>query len=374
MDWNELTNYLNEQENEGIPGCELVVYHDHKCIYHHCAGYADEQKSVPTSGRELYWLYSATKVSTCTAMMQLVEQGKVGLDDPVSQYLPAFGSAMVREGDVKRPAKCMMTIRHLMSMQSGLNYNLNSPSLQKAREFYGRAGTTRQMIDALAQEPLDFEPGTNYQYSLSHDVLGAVIEVVSGMRLADYLKVNLYEPLGMHDTTMTPTRETLDRLAARYTVENMATRAIENRTNVYQLSSRYDAGGAGVISCASDYALLADALSCGGVGKTGAQILTPASIDLMRTPQLCEMGRRAFSLPGRPGYSYGLGVRVMVEPKYSCSPAGEFGWDGAAGAFLMAIPERRLSMFYVQHVLSCSHAPEVVHPTIRDMVCQIVED
>ena len=373
MDWTELTKYLNMQENEGIPGCELVVYKDHELIYHHCAGYSDEEKRMPTKGSELYWLYSASKVSTCTAMMQLIEKRRVDLDDPVSQYLPAFGSMMVREGDVLRPAKYAITIRHLMSMQSGLNYNLNSASLQKAKEFYGRTGTTRQMVDAIAQEPLDFEPGTNYQYSLSHDVLGAVIEVASGMRLGEYLKANLYEPLGMHDTTMTPTRETLDRLAARYRVENQATRAIENRTNAYRLTENYDAGGAGVISSASDYALLADALSCGGVGRSGERILRQESIDQMRTPQLCEAGRKAFNLPGRPGYTYGLGVRVMVEPRYSKSPAGEFGWDGAAGAFLMAIPERRLSMFYVQHVLSCSHAFEVVHPTIRDIVCQIAQ-
>lgn len=373
MDWTELTKYLNMQENEGIPGCELVVYQDHERIYHHCAGYSDEEKRVPTNGSELYWLYSASKVSTCTAMMQLIEKGRVGLDDPVSQYLPAFGSMMVREGDVLRPAKRAITIRHLMSMQSGLNYNLNSASLQKAKEFYGREGTTRQLVCAIAQEPLDFEPGANYQYSLSHDVLGAVIEVASGMRLGEYLKTNLYEPLGMHDTTMIPTRETLDRLAARYRVENQATRAIENRTNAYRLTENYDSGGAGVISCASDYALLADALSCGGVGKSGERILGQESIDRIRTPQLCEAGKKAFNLPGRPGYTYGLGVRVMVEPQYSKSPAGEFGWDGAAGAFLMAIPERRLSMFYVQHVLSCNHAFEVVHPTIRDLVCQIAQ-
>ena len=373
MDWNELTKYLDAQENEGIPGSEIVVYRDHERIYHHCAGYSDEQKRRPTDGSELYWLYSASKVSTCTAMMQLIEQKKANLDDSVSQYLPAFGSMMVRERDILRPAKRAITIRHLMSMQSGLNYNLNSPSLQKAREFYGRTGTTRQMIDALAQEPLDFEPGTYYQYSLSHDVLGAVIEAISGMRLADYLKANLYEPLGMCETTMIPTREVMDRLAARYRVENQATRAIENQTNAYRITEQYDAGGAGVISSACDYALLADALACGGVGKSGAQILTGESIDQMRTPQLCEEARKIFRLPGRPGYTYGLGVRVMVEPQYSRSPAGEFGWDGAAGAFLMAIPEKRLSLFYVQHVLSCSHAFEVIHPTIRDLVCQIVD-
>ena len=134
-------------------------------------------------------------------------------------------------------------------------------------------------------------------------------------------------------------------------------------------------GGSGLTSCVEDYLLFADALACGGVGADGSRILRPETIDLMRAEQLPAFRvDGSFSWTCGSDYGYGLGVRTRVAfDNGTPGGRGEFGWDGAAGAFLMAIPERRLSMFYVQHVLSCNHAFEVVHPTIRDLVCQIAQ-
>ena len=135
--------------------------------------------------QRIHTVYSATKLFTCTSVMQLIEQGHIGLDDPVSEYLPEYKNMKVKEGSLVRPAKNSITIRHLMSMQSGLNYNLDAPSILKVLEASEYEATTRQVVAALASEPLDFEPGTRFQYSLSHDVLGQY-RVVSGQHLGRY--------------------------------------------------------------------------------------------------------------------------------------------------------------------------------------------
>ena len=376
MNFEKLTAYIDNLKNEGIPGSDLIVFKDHECIYRHFTGLRDREKNIPMNGKELYWIYSASKVHTCTAALQLVEKGLIGLDDPVGKYLPVYNTLSVIENGRVRAAWKTMTVRHLFAMQGGLNYDIESPSIMKAKFYSGNKADTLTLVNAMAEEPLSFDPGTHFLYSLCHDVLAAIVEVVSGMKFSEYLRKNIWDKLGMVNVGFTLTEDMMDRFATQYEYDeathtsHLSERGISNR---YQLTPNYESGGAGLITSVEDYILLSDALACGGVGKSGAQILTGESIDQMRTPQLCEEARKIFRLPGRPGYTYGLGVRVMVEPQYSRSPAGEFGWDGAAGAFLMAIPEKRLSLFYVQHVLSCSHAFEVIHPTIRDLVCQIVD-
>ena len=131
MDFSRLTEYLDYLPNLNVPGCDLTVYRDHEPIYRHCAGWRDPARTSPIRGDEAYLLYSATKVFTACAAMQRVERGELGLDDPVSAYLPAYAHLTVKDGDSVRPAKTVMTLRHLMSMQSGLNYNTETPAIEK---------------------------------------------------------------------------------------------------------------------------------------------------------------------------------------------------------------------------------------------------
>ena len=132
--------------------------------------------------------------------MQLVDKGLISLDSHVSDFLPEYKNLKVKTGKKTVPAKNQMTIRHLLSMQSGLNYDLDAPSIIRIKKDTNNEATTRQVIKALAEEPLDFEPGTRFQYSLSHDVIGAVIEVVSGKSLGEYFNDHIFEPLGMKNT------------------------------------------------------------------------------------------------------------------------------------------------------------------------------
>lgn len=353
MNRTELRDFLNALESFGIPGCDCVVHHNHKPVFRHMTGYADKERTKPITRNTTYWMYSTTKLLTCTSVMQLVEKGCLTLDDPVYAYLPEYKYLKVRSGLGVKPAQNTMTIRHLMSMQSGLNYNISAPSIiQTLKDTKGQA-TTRELVQAFAREPLDFEPGTRFQYSFSHDVLAAVIEVVSGYSFDRYMEENILEPLGMSNTgfELTPERQALMSDQFRYNALSRTAKPISEK-NEYVLSPNYLSGGAGLISKADDFILFLDAMCNGGIGANGCRILNKESIELMRSDQLAAQSRQDFSAFDRKGYSYGLGVRVLVDKEVSGakSPLGEFGWDGAAGASALIDPVNHLAIFYVQHV------------------------
>jgi len=370
-----LEDYLNSLEQCGIPGCDCAVVYKHEQVFRHTVGYADAERKTPLTGKNTYWLYSATKLITCTAVMQLVEKGLIGLDSPVSDYLPEYANMKVKTNNGTVPAKNRITIRHLLSMQSGLNYDLDAPSIQKIKKETNNEATTRQVIGALANEPLDFEPGTRFQYSLSHDVLGAVIEVVSGKRLGEYFDEYIFKPLGMKNTgfELTPEREANMSQQFTFEAETMTSMPVANR-NRYVLTKNFESGGAGLISTLDDYLLFLDAMCHGGTSKDGYRLLSMDSINLMRQDQLQGDSRKDFDAWGRKGYSYGLGVRTLVEKEKSGvkSPLGEFGWDGAAGAYALIDVTNNLAIFYVQHVLNCGYVYEVIHPRIRDLTYEMM--
>ena len=370
MDFTNLSAYLDTLSSVGVPGCDLAVYRDHKPLYRHQAGFRDAALTQPVRGDETYNLYSATKVFTTCAAMQLIERGALSLDDPVSAFLPAYGSLTVRDGDGVRPARRVMTIRHLMSMQSGLDYDLESPAFLRAIEAIGPGATTRQLVDAKAQDPLMFEPGTDFLYSVSHDVLGAVIEAASGMRFGEYLKKNIFEPLGLKTVGFRPTPERTARMAAAYVFDDAQKKPvpIPVEENNYRLTPNFESGGAGLISDVADYIAFADALACGGGG-----LLSPGMIQLWSANQLGPKSRASFDDWHRLGYSYALGVRTRVSTAVGGrGQIGEFGWDGAAGAWTMIDPVNRLSAFFAMHVRSFGYCYDVIHPTIRDLIYKAV--
>ena len=371
MDFTKLTAYVDTLPAAGVPGCDLAVYRDHAPIYRHSAGCRDAAQTQPIRGDETYCLYSCTKLFTTCAAMQLVERGALNLDDAVSRYLPAFAELRVRDGGDVRPAKRVMTVRHLMSMQSGMDYNLETPSILKVlRETDGKA-TTRQLVDAMAREPLSFEPGTDFLYSLSHDVLAAVIEVASGMRFSEYLSKNIFEPLGLRTAGFQLDADKSARMCAQYVydAETRTRRLYPGDVRQYRLSANYESGGAGLIADVRDYITFADALACGGVGADGARILSPEMIQLWSANQLGPTARRTFDAWNRVGYSYALGVRTRVDTAVGGrGQIGEFGWDGAAGAWVMIDPVNHLSAFYAMHVLSYDYNYDVIHSTLRQRI------
>jgi len=362
MNFERIHAYMRTVPDMGIPTAEVRVWQDHREIFRDYVGKRDG---------EYYWLYSASKVILCAGAMRLVERGLLKMDAPVYEYLPAWKDVLVRDGDTVRPAKRPITIRHLFSMTGGLNYNVMTEPVQAVLREYGKNATTRQITDAFARLPLDFDPYEHYQYSLCHDVLAAAMEVASGMTVGEYLKKSIFEPCGMNTISYHPTAEAIANTATQYRVNDDGRTARCEQTNHYCLSDLYESGGAGLHCRADEYILFTDALACGGVARTGERILMPETIDLMRANQLTPNLVREFNEKTycKEGYGYGCGVRTRLDlPTPQKSHAGEFGWDGAAGAYALIDPERRLSMFYAQHVLGCKIAYGPVHNTLRDLL------
>ncbi len=369
MDFSGLTNYLTNLDNNLIPDCEIAVYKDHECIYKN--SFIKPVYTTEEANKDMYFLFSASKVITCTAAMRLFEDGKIGLDDPVSKYLPEFAQLYVKAENNTVPAKNTLTIRHLFSMQGGFNYNLRYESIQKVINESNNQASTREIVAAIAKMPLEFEPGDNYLYSLCHDILAAVIEVASGKKFSKYLKEVIFKPLGMNDTTFVSTNEVYSRMKQQYQVDPATFTAIPKEpTCAYALSQNYESGGAGLISTLEDYVKFTDAMAC-GESKDGYRILKPETVEIMKTNQLGEKSLKTFRAnPNNKGYGYAMGVRTMMDRdiEHALSPVGEFGWDGAAGAYCLIDTENHLSVFYAQHVLGCAYAYSNVHKAIRNLV------
>ena len=221
-----------------------------------------------------------------------------------------------------------------------------------------------------------FEPGTHYRYSLCHDVLGAVVEVASGMRFSEYLQKNIFDPLGMVDIGFRPNEEQKSRFSAIYSHK------AGNRTckqvplvNRFILGSDYDSGGAGLFSTVDEYMKLITALSLGGTAKNGYKVLSEESVRMMGENRLSDSCINNFVNTRLYGYGWGLCGRAHTDPvrSMSLSPIGEFGWDGAAAAFSLIDPVNRISLYFGTHVFGCQYAYHIIHPTIRNMVYEALE-
>ena len=371
MSFANLTSCLHHiVENYHVPGVDCIVYQDHMPVFRHIEGLSDLETGKPMAGNELYYIFSMTKMLTCAAALQLWEQGKYHMDDPIAKYLPEFakmrisekgfdagigdqvarGRSLGQESGIQADsyAKTQITVRHLFTMTAGLDYDLQAQGITKA--IAEGKTSTRDLVKALSETVLGFEPGTRYRYSLCHDVLAGLIEIWSGQSFGAHLYENITGPLGMKDTTFhKPTSS--ERMAAMYIYDDPHTVRRLPLNCAFALTEQYESGGAGLISSAEDYALFVDALACGGVGRNGTRVLAAETVELMRTNQLSDIQLEDFHLV-RDGYGYGLGVRTHMCPgdSKSLSPVGEFGWDGAAGAFSLVDVEHKLSLTYFQHV------------------------
>jgi CubicO group peptidase (beta-lactamase class C family) len=388
MDFKKLTTYLNTlDETYEVHGLDCKVMKKHRPIYRYMTGHRDYARSVPVSERDLYEVYSCTKVITMTAVMQLIEQGKTGLNDELGKYLPEFSQMRVatdfRIGEWPFkwptlssplvPAKNKILIHDLMSMTAGLSYDVASEVIQEKKRETGNKAGTRQMVEAIACMPLICEPGTRYSYALGHDVLAAVVEVVSGMTFSQYLKKNIFDPLALTDMYFqVPERET-HRISAQYMKDFNTGVIAPHSGNIFRLSDEYESGGAGLTCTVDAYSMVLDTLANDGVGATGARIITPESIRIMSKNWLNNQQLDDFIKSGKVGYGYGLGVRTLIDGSVSKSPVGEFGWDGAAGAYALIDPFNHISIFYAHEILGMITAYSEIHPTVRDLVYEAVQ-
>lgn len=379
MNFGRLTEFLNGLPEWRIPGVDMMIAVNGETVYRHQAGWRDREKTLPMTGDELYWIYSASKVITCAAALTLYEKGKYLLSDPVSEYLPAYKNLTVRrvrpDGQaVIEPAREVMTIRHLFTMTSGLSYDLTTPEIQEVVEKTGGRAPTVEIANAIAKRPLMFEPGSHFLYSLSHDVLAAVVEAIAGLPFRDYVQKAIFDPCGMTDSAYHLTPEKEVRMAQQYRFDETACASEPiGPVNDYIFGSEYDSGGAGVVTSVEDYMRFARMMTRLGVADSGERILSPGTVNLMRTDHLTPAQKQDFDWPQFAGYGYGLGVRTMADRTKSGSngPVGEFGWGGAAGAYTIIDPENHVTAFYAQHMLN-SQEP-YVHPRLRNLVYACLE-
>ena len=325
----------------GIPGLDLVVYKDGACVLRHMGGYADPDKKIPMTGKEKYHIYSCSKLLTCVAAMQLWEQGKFSLEDDLAEYLPAFREMTVKTDAGIAKAKNPIKIHHLFGMTAGLNYNMQTPALQAYYEACNRRCPTVELVNELAKAPLEFEPGTGWRYSLCHDVLAALVEVLSGEKFENYVKTHIFDPLGMEHSDFLHPVEDWNGFARQYCY-NAVTGAFEPWwTNTYRPGKEYASGGAGCVSTVEDYIKFLEALRVGDV------ILKKETVAMMATDRLTEQQRRMYTYDKFVN-GYGLGLRTpRLDPSWT-----DFGWGGAAGAYASVDPVNNVTFYYAQHVLS----------------------
>ncbi|HBI71607.1 MAG TPA: hypothetical protein DDY59_00255 [Lachnospiraceae bacterium] len=392
MNFDKLTEYIDSLNKEfGIPAADCKITRGHEVVYRHMTGYSDYENTAPISKDTLFRLFSATKVVTMTAVMQQVERGNLRLYDEVRDYLPEFDAMKVAdqfkfEFPLRWPKstdKCHYahnTIRiiDLMSMTAGLSYDTSSQELIDIREKSSNQASTREVIAAIAKMPLVYEPRTRYSYSLAHDVLAAVVEAASGQKYSEYLKDNIFEPLGIKDFYFhwDNDKSLSDRICAMY-LGSFGSDEIKPDDGVmsgsFKITANYESGGAGLAGTVDAYSTFIDALCNGGVGANGTRILSEESVKRFTVPYTTGQMSEDFAFAGKVGYEYGLGVRVLVDDKASKSPVGEFGWDGAAGAYALVDPINHISIFYAQHIMGFPKVYSEIHPKIRDLAYECMD-
>lgn len=380
MNFEYMKNFMDSLTEWIIPGNSVVIYKDGKKVFEYSSGYSDLEKKIKKTGEEQLYIYSCSKVATVTAALQLYEQGKFLLSDPLYEYLPEFKKMYLKDGDRIKAAENPITIRDLFTMTAGLSYATNTPAFEKARKLTDGKMDTRTVIKCLAEEPLLFEPGARWNYSLCHDVLAVLAEVVSGMRFSEYMKKHIFEPLDMNNSYYHAPNDVI--ISPQYIYEIQDTKNIvelqqkEHTSGVVKraygnelvFGENYDSGGAGIITTVDDYAKFAAALANSGTGLNNNRILSSATVKLMKTNQLNEAQRKTMNWRRLRGYGYGLGVRTLIDKAESGSNSsiGEIGWGGAAGATIIADTEEKVALFYAHHMLNPQE--EYYQPRLRNVL------
>ncbi|OCT13530.1 serine hydrolase [Paenibacillus pectinilyticus] len=369
-----LTPLLKSVMEKGPAGCACTVVRRGEVVYQETLGYADLEKKKEITPNTIYRIYSMTKVITCAAALMLFEKGLFLLNDPLEEYLTEFKNTQVYRYNEYgtqslSPAVGPIRIKDLFTMTSGLTYGGDGTETERqTRVIMESAAATVDMqtlSKALAEVPLAFDPGTHWKYGTSHDVLAALIEVLSGQTLGEFLQKEIFAPLGMIDTSFRIAEDKRERLCTMYDRAEDGTLTPNTRMDArYQPESLHESGGAGLLSTIGDYSRFAQVLAKGGE-LDGVRILSQKTVHLMATNYLNPQQINDFNWPQMSGYGYGLGVRVMIDPAAGGinGSIGEFGWAGLAGSYLLIDPKEELSVVYMQQLLP-SLEP-FIHPRLR---------
>ena len=348
-----------------LPAAETFIARRGQVAYRAHVGLRDVETGAPWTDDTLLRIYSMTKPVTTVGLMTLFEQGLFRLDDPLGAYLPEFGDlAVLRRGatriDEVEPLAHPLTIHHLLTHTAGFTYGFNGGVLGEAYEAqgvgFGPGGDgLPAAIRRLAALPLAFQPGTRWNYGVSTDIAGRLLEVLSGQPLDVCLRERVLAPLGMDDTGFACPRGERSRLASLYGPDDAGgmTR-IESGADSAFLEGRVRtfSGGGGMISSLADYARFADMLRQGGT-RDGERLLGPRTLRFMTRNHLpgdlASMGQPVFSEVSFAGIGFGLGFWVMLDPARAHAPgsAGDYGWGGWASTMFMVDPAEEMVVIFL---------------------------
>ena len=349
-----------------IAGCQVLVARHGHAGYFRSLGLMDIERQKAMRDDAIFRIYSMTKPITSVALMQLYEQGHFQLNDPVSRFLPSWKEQKVwvsgdkEEMELREP-KQPMTFRHVLSHTGGLTYGATNHPVDKVyrREgvMRGPGETLTSFIDRLSRVPLYYEPGEAWMYSLSTDVCGALVEVISGQPFDEYLQQHIFDPLGMTDTSFWVRPEKVERFAANYQREPDKTLKLvdDPENSTYLAKPSFSSGGGGLTGTTADYFRFCEMLRLGGA-VDNARILGPRTIELMHRNHLkdgqtlTQMAIGAFSETAYDGVGFGLGfASTLDEVQAGTLGAGDYYWGGAASTIFWVDPiEDLVAVFMTQ--------------------------
>jgi CubicO group peptidase (beta-lactamase class C family) len=388
--------------SDRLPFLQVMIMRKGQTAFYHQCGFADRERKVPVQHDTLARYYSMTKPLTTMAAMMLYEEGKFQLDDPLSRYIPSFASMRVYTGgkgsggntikinpgaasapapaapalnDVSTvAAERQITIRDLMTHTSGLTYGfiMATPvdALYRANgiDFQNTTLSLAELVDKAATMPLLAHPGTQWNYSIATDVLGRLVEVVSGMRFEDFLRQRILQVLGMQDTDFYVPTNKLDRFAANYVLSpNGLKLADDPRNSPFSKPPTAPSGGGGLVSCIADYARFVQCLRNRGQAN-GERLLGRKTVDLMMSNHLngdmAAMGQPRFSESNYEGIGFGLGFSVMLDPARAqiLGTPGEVAWGGAASTAFWHDPAEDMSV-----IMATQLTPSSTYPIRREL-------
>lgn len=359
--------YLKRLVDDGkVAGSGGMIIRRDEEAFCYSAGFQDLENKIPMKNDSIYRIFSMTKTFTVVAAMTLYEKGLFRLRQPLADFIPAFADVQVAQSDERGivtlvPAKQPITIEHLFTMTSGFPYpgdtsfssrqmmELNALAIKADAE--GKPWPTLKRVEETAKIPLCFHPGERWLYGFSHDILGALIEVLSGKTLGAYLKETIFDPLGLKDTAFYIPPEKQNRSAKAYAPgPSGLVPALIERDPAGSVPPAFESGGGGLCSTMADCARYAQMLLHGGK-LDDERIISRKTLDLMRVNHVDVPKMEPSFFDHMIGYGYGLGVRTLMDPAYAGlnGSAGEWAWDGALGTYyLVDQAEDLVALFFIQ--------------------------
>jgi CubicO group peptidase (beta-lactamase class C family) len=361
--------YLQRIVDSGeVAGVGAIIVRRDVTAYRKSFGMQDRERNIPMGNDAIFRIYSMTKTFTVVAAMTLYEKGFFKLHDPIAEFLPAFKEPKVARHDARgivqlENARQPLTFEHLFTMTSGIPYpgeqsysallfrEAEKASIEDAAR--GKPWTTARIVDEAAKVPLCFQPGEYWMYGFSHDILGRLIEVISGKTLGAYLKDTIFDPLGLTDTAFYVPGEKRSRLAAVYAHTESGLQRQEELDWVDPGKEKgppaYESGGGGLASTLADMARYGRLLLRGKLD--GFRILSRKTVELIRQNHVRPEVMSGFAFPQMAGYGYGLGVRAMRDTVAAGlnGSLGEWAWGGMLGTWYCIDPgEDMVAVFLVQ--------------------------